>query len=370
LEQARFVSLDEVAVSSETLLPHETVSIENRARYCNIANHNVEFGKHMARDVYIARRAEIDAVKLIRLPPGSVICGGGEYMVRIGDDFVAEQFPPYVERSGDALRGLGQAWRAQPTERADLLLVARHGIATWGHWLGELLPKIVLAEKLHPGRFRYILPRDVLRDERPDWPWVKLRQSLAAYAVPPESIFEFGSEVDTRFDNLYAVSEIWSDHMMHPGAADWLRHAVRIGRPAAEIGRLAVARLAGSGRSLENWPEVERILAARGFTTVATGTLPFAEQVAMFQGADMVFGVLGSDLTNLIFSPRGVRVMTAAPATFGDRFFYALVLDRDGHMADVRGPASEGSARAHFKSSFSIGLDQLRNALLVLEGIS
>jgi hypothetical protein len=45
---------------------------------------------------------------------------------------------------------------------------------------------------------------------------------------------------------------------------------------------------------------VEAVLAARGFSRVATGALSFAELLAAFQGAEMVFGVMLSDLANLI----------------------------------------------------------------------
>jgi capsular polysaccharide biosynthesis protein len=185
--------------------------------------------------------------------------------------------------------------------------------------------------------------------------------------VPLESIFGFSGELDTRFENLYVVGDIWSDHLMHPAAADWMRHAVKINRPPAGIRRLAVARIASAGRNMDNWAKVESVLIDHGFTTVATGTLSFADQVAIFQSAETVFGTLGSDLVNLIFSPKGVRVIAAAPAEFGDRFFYAIVLDREGYLADVRGPVTQMNDEMYSKSRFVLGLDDLKNALRVLD---
>ncbi len=81
------------------------------------------------------------------------------------------------------------------------------------------------------------------------------------------------------------------------------------------------------------------MLDAAGFSLQQAGSKSFVEQVSLFKGGETVFGVLGSDLTNILFSPGGVKVISAAPDQFGDRFFYALVLDRTGSMIDIRGPA-------------------------------
>jgi hypothetical protein len=46
-----------------------------------------------------------------------------------------------------------------PTERIPIqdecFIAARYGHRTWGHWLGEILPLVALAERVYPGRFRY-----------------------------------------------------------------------------------------------------------------------------------------------------------------------------------------------------------------------
>lgn len=363
----KIASLEDVAIGSEVLLREEHLSLENRVRYCNIGHFNKEFARRAYGDVYSSRRAFVDAVKLFRLPKETIICGGGDYVLRCADAFVKEQFSSDLDLSDTNVQAMGTTWSKRPIQGGEYLLVGRFGIYTWGHWLGEILPKVVIVENLFPGRFRYILPRQVLWNDRPEQPWIKIRQSLEAYSVPIESIFGFSGDLDTRFENLYAVGNIWSDALMHPAAADWMRHAVRIDRPPTGIGRLAVARLGGAGRNMDNWPEVESTLAGHGFTTVATGALSFVDQVATFQSAQFVFGTLGSDLVNLIYSPKGVKVITAAPAEFGDRFFYAIVLDREGILADVRGPVTQVDGNMYSMSRFVLGRDDLMDALGVLE---
>ena len=42
------------------------------------------------------------------------------------------------------------------------MIVARYGFGTWGHWIGELLPKIVTVEAAFPGRFSFAIPRPMM----------------------------------------------------------------------------------------------------------------------------------------------------------------------------------------------------------------
>ena len=105
-----------------------------------------------------------------------------------------------------------------------------------------------------------------------------------------------------------------------------------------------------------------RHLERRGFTAHRPGRLPYPAQVALFQGAWSVFGVLGSDLAGLLHAPGGVAVTAAAPDSFGDDFFHALVTDRHGTLADLRGPA-EGEAPHPHRLSFRLDLALLDRAL-------
>ena len=77
----------------------------------------------------------------------------------------------------------------------------------------------------------------------------------------------------------------------------------------------------------------------------------------------MIFGVLGSDLTNLIYSPAGVKVISVAPATFGDRFFYALILSREGQQIDLRGPITVPDQAIAHLGTFRVDPDEVARAL-------
>jgi hypothetical protein len=129
--------------------------------------------------------------------------------------------------------------------------------------------------------------------------------------------------------------------------------------------RVALLR-ADNRRSIENWPEVSAVLDAAGIAGVDIARLSFAEQVALFRSARLVFSVLGSTLSGLLYSPDRVRVATAVPERFLDGFFYTFVQMRGGRFAEVRGPAAAGNS-LYRDSSFVVPVDDLRRAIAAVD---
>ena len=46
-----------------------------------------------------------------------------------------------------------------------------------------------------------------------------------------------------------------------------------------------------------------------GFSALDPGTMPFAQRVQAFAQAEIVVGPAGAHLANIVFAPRGVRVL-------------------------------------------------------------
>jgi hypothetical protein len=284
--------------------------------------------------------AMLPPIRLVRLPLDTVVFGGGHFLTACGDCFLAEQFPPNASSDYGEIDAMAPFDDLPVVEiNDDVLLAGRFGAGSWGQWMCELLPKIVLAERAFPGRFAFLLPADITQAP-PTGIWSNIGQTLEACGIPLSRVMAAAPDVTYRFSALHAVTPVWSDHIMHPGAAASVREACA-SIPAGMARRLAIYRDRQAGRVLNNASEIDAVLHARGFVAVPGGTLPFADQVAAFKGAATIFAVLGSDLANLIFAPAGVRVITAAPEPDHDRFSYGLVLDRRGRMADLRGPVVE-----------------------------
>ena len=65
-------------------------------------------------------------------------------------------------------------------------------------------------------------------------------------------------------------------------------------------------------------------------------------------------------------APRGVKVLTMAPAEWGDLFFFALMQERDAAYADIRGRSTAQDAAGVGTASFTVPLDALRRGLAAI----
>lgn len=361
--------LDDMSVARETLLGACARELDSAIVYTNVVELNPEFGTHLLRDVYVARTARLAAVDMLRLDSGVMLHGGGEFLITSNGRLSQEQVAPYLADQPKRVQSLLNESRPVVGVPEECLLAARYGIYTWGHWLGELLPRIVLAETLFPGRFRYVLPMHVLTELNPMLPMVRMRESLAAYGIGSDRILGLHPTMDYKFDRLHVITSVWSDHVMHPEAAALMRSRLipqpRTEDPIGQPERVSLVRT-GPGRSIANFDEVRGFLSTCGFVFRTVAAMPFRAQVRMFQSATLIFSILGSDLTGLIYSSNGIQVISAAPSMFGDRFFYAMILDRMGRYADLRGHVTDRNLAVEHRSSFNIGTSAIANAMKAL----
>jgi len=361
--------LTELSVVSETLIDGHSWHVDNATAYTNITAWNPEFACHLLRDIYVARTCELAVVRLSRFDKDTILYGGEEFLVASGGSLLREQVAPYLCEEPDRLQRLIAEWRPTIRVHEECMLVARYGIYTWGHWLGELLPRLVVAEARFPGRFRYGLPSLVLTEANPQSPISRIRESLLSYGIGMNRVLALHPAMNYRFDRLHAISSVWSDHIMHPAVAALMRsRVIQPGgaQPATDRPRRVGLLRAGPDRALANMDEVNSLLHAHGFALHLVGDMTFNDQVQLFQSASLIFAILGSDLTGLIYAPEGIRVISVAPAVFGDRFFYALILDRKGRYADLRGPIEKLNPAAEHRSSFHIESSEIIAALEAL----
>jgi hypothetical protein len=102
-------------------------------------------------------------VQLLSLPSGSRLCGGEHFLVRVNGALVEEQVPPAsfpIHKS--SLHKAAWADQEELAVSDPAVLVSRFGYMTWGHWLGELLPRAALTEARFPGEFTYVVPRPLV----------------------------------------------------------------------------------------------------------------------------------------------------------------------------------------------------------------
>jgi capsular polysaccharide biosynthesis protein len=350
-------SLDSLANTRVRLAQSASYRVPGCVVYENISDFDSAFARQMNQHVYVDRLANLHAIDLVALGPASLHTSA-DYTVTVGSSLVEEQAPPWY---GEATRAAIAADRPIEEISGEVVIVARYGFWTWGHWLGELLPKLVMVEAAFPGRFRFIVP------DTGDVPkWRNFRDSIQAYGVSPHRLILIKPGKTLRLKTAWAVTPIWSDSIMHPAAAELMRCALPQ-KPIRKARKIAIFREQADARTLVNGTQIAELLSRRGYEALEMAGLDFETQAQLFREAQAVFSTLGSGLTGLIYAPIGVRVLSVAPHIFGDRFFYALVADRRGRYADVRGPIVAPNSSIPHRGSFSVDPDRIAAGLDALD---
>ena len=124
--------------------------------------------------------------------------------------------------------------------------------------------------------------------------------------------------VDTRrqvftLERLLVASVPGRNRWVPDSTVEGIRAAVAH-LPSGPTGRrVLIQRSADRRRLLLNADEVEAALRGRGFEVVDPGTMTVAEEAAFFRGVDVVVGVHGAGLTNMVFARPGATVVELTP---------------------------------------------------------
>ncbi len=317
----------------------------------------------LVRPAYAARTGRPEPVDIMVLPPGTLLRGDAQWVVQIGDAVLREQVPPNWTADAPIWKRLSSCDPQTVESDRDILLIARFGLRTWGHWMGELLPKIVVCERRQPGRFTYALPGAAFDREQGGLLAMRLAESLSAYGIGMSRVLML-DERAYRFARLFAVTSVWTDRMMHPAVLADMRERTEPGGDG-HSGSRQVALLRGDNdrRQIANAVEVKACLTARGFDVLDIAEQDFSAQLAIFRSARTIFSILGSSLSGLIYAREGVEVIAAAPDRFADRFFYALMQARKARYAEVRGPVAGEPHKIYRDSSFVLPVAALDQAI-------
>ncbi len=111
----------------------------------------------------------------------------------------------------------------------------------------------------------------------------------------------------------------------------------RVGPAADASDRVFVRRSRSSRRRLLNEQAVLAVAERHGFKPLSVDGMTFEQQVAAFSAAHLVVGTLGAELTNLVFSPKGVSLFGLSPRTMQDDFYYDLICHKGGRYHSLHG---------------------------------
>ena len=186
-----------------------------------------------------------------------------------------------------------------------VLMITGAGNPTYGHWILDFLPRLVIAQLLL-GPSSRDLPI-LLPATTPDW----VRRMLKAYCGVSSQRLRFYSEQnDMVFCRTLCLPSFAHDgnYSLHGSVRSFFSAlAGSIGHPADR--RLCLSRKSFSeGRVFANRDLLERIATSRGYEIVRPEELGFAEQAELYGSASCIVGEAGSGLHGSVFSQPGTIV--------------------------------------------------------------
>jgi capsular polysaccharide biosynthesis protein len=196
------------------------------------------------------------------------------------------------------------------------LVLKGPGVTNYGHWLAEYLPRLSVLPNELRRRVNVVVPKT----------------SAEMAAVIRDSLVLMGVD-ETRIVPVRA-SPVLLEHVVTVSGVsrtgEWLSPAVDSVRALAgsPSGRQPTAvfvdRPLALGRSLANHDEVEDFLRTQGFRVVFLDRLDLVGQIEVMASVQVLVGVMGATLTNMVFAPPGCRIVALTPELMVDKFYWQL----------------------------------------------
>jgi len=244
---------------------------------------------------------------------------------------LAQHLPHQVNESLYMLRERAAAGII-PSHAGPVLLCKKIGSFNYGHWMLEMLPRVMLArENLGIADLRYLVhelqgPMRGITDE-----------SLALAGVTREQVLRSGNEPH-HFSDLFMIDGL-AEHgaYMSPLCLEALeRFAARVRTGPSE--RIFVTRASARWRRFRNEEQLNEIAQRAGYSLVDPGAMSLPQQIMVFKGARRVAGITGAGISNVAFSRPGASVRLFVPRSMPDTFFWFICQLRRHAYAEMRCP--------------------------------
>ena len=232
--------------------------------------------------------------------------------------------------------GWGRVGSAPRRLRGTVLSLLSAGWANknYYHWLTGVLPRIHLMEKsgLIANVDFYLVP-----DTNLDFQV----ETLDFLQIPRDARLSSKKARHVAADAIIATTYPYTDVQNIPDwIIGWLRAAfLEKSSPKIHSPLVYIGRGDASTRRLLNEQELfSTVLQPLGFQAYQLSKMPFASQISLFAGADIVVGPHGAGLANLVFCKKGTRVIELQPARDRRKMFQNIsrVRELDYHAVVCR----------------------------------
>ena len=177
------------------------------------------------------------------------------------------------------------------------------------HWTVQVVPRLLRIRELLAARGeeadRWLIPGDA-----PAY----VGQWLDLLGIPADRRHAVDHRRETfEVDRLLVASVPGRNRWVPESAVDEIRSSVAHLATGTGGRRFVIQRAQERRRLLLNAPEVVEALTRQGFEVIDPGTMTVAEEAALFAGAEVVVGVHGAGLTNMVFCRPGTAVVELTP---------------------------------------------------------
>lgn len=201
------------------------------------------------------------------------------------------------------------------------LLVASTSSDNYYHWLFDVLPRL------------HLIQQSPLRKAL-SCPWV-LQKSLNRFQV--ESLDTFGFYPTRLYLLQNAYHRFFTDLTVpslpaatgNPGTEviTFLRKALkRVSSKKKYPLRILVSRSDSGHRRIINEDELYKELKPLGFSRVSLTGMTFQEQIDIFSHAEVIMGIHGAGLSNIVFSNPGTKLIEIFPSSYVNSCFRVVAL--------------------------------------------
>ncbi len=245
--------------------------------------------------------------------------------------------------------------------KAAVLAVA--GGNAYFHWLADSLPRIEILRKTLPGGLaavdHFIVNRGI----------PVIAESLTMLGIPAGKIV-FADDLHIQAENLIVPSLPGISGDPPPWACSFLRESFISHK--ADISpqpRLYISRSNARYRQVENEAEVIECLSRQGFSVIRLEEHSFAEQIALFAGAEVIVAPHGAGLTNLLWCKAGTKVLELFSPNYVNVCYWAAAnqLGLDYHYLIGGGTRpQEGFDPHRVQDDIRVPIDGLTRSLDVL----
>lgn len=226
------------------------------------------------------------------------------------------------------------------------------------HWIIETLPRLFAYSSVSNER-----PKLIVNSPLADWQI----ESLQLLGFGRENLF-FLDKGYYSFEQLHFPSDVG----INPVMLNWLQTTLsRTTSAAAPSKRVYITRRAATRRRLLNETELEPLLREQGFIIAELEKLPFTEQTRLFAEAEMIVGLHGAGLTNMVWAPAGCSVLEIMHPNHVGAMYYMLAEVLQHRYVSLAGQAAgeDDSWRhggSHGHGDFTVPVDKFRDALAEL----